>query len=417
MELEKYSIGIGDRFGLEGVAQLRGLSEAERLGVGITPVWNKSNREHTLIGTSPQDTRRASDDAVHRSGWTRSYFVDADHIGLVTVDRFLEPCDFFTIDVADAIGKPPDRLALADFMATVKPFIGTMNIPGMQEPVKVTHDLLEAIAVKYLAAVMEAGAVYRAIAGKKGQGRFVTEVSFDEAARPQSPAELFFILGGIAREGIPVQTVAPKFTGEFLKGVDYVGDIDRFTHEFEDDLAVLSAAVETFKLPSSLKLSIHSGSDKFSIYPAMRQAIITRNAGLHLKTAGTTWLEEVAGLAASGGDALDLMREIYALALDRFDELSRPYLSVINIDKARLPKAEEVKAWSSDEYTAALEHNQARAEFNPHFRQLLHIAFRLAAEAGPKFMNMLRECRGTIEPRVTANIFARHIRPLFIGRP
>jgi len=89
-------------------------------------------------------------------------------------------------------------------------------------------------------------------------------VSFDEANSPQTPAELFFILAALAREQIPVATVAPKFTGEFLKGIDYVGDIKQFTREFEEDLAVLAFAKQTFGLPRSLKLSIHSGSDKFS---------------------------------------------------------------------------------------------------------------------------------------------------------
>ena len=100
MPLERYSLGIGDRFGREGQAQLRALDAARRRGVRITPVWNKSNREHTIIGTTPEDTRRSADAAVRAAGWTDAYYVDADHIGLATVDRFVGACDFFTIDVA-----------------------------------------------------------------------------------------------------------------------------------------------------------------------------------------------------------------------------------------------------------------------------------------------------------------------------
>ena len=101
-----------------------------------------------------------------------------------------------------------------------------------------------------------------------------------------------------------MQTIAPKFTGRFNKGVDYVGDLAQFEKEFNDDLAVIAFAVKEFGLPADLKLSVHSGSDKFSIYPAIRRAIRRTGAGLHIKTAGTTWLEELIGLASAGGEGL-----------------------------------------------------------------------------------------------------------------
>src|ERR1700690_1798609 len=106
MKLEKYSIGLGDRFGMEGAAQLRALQKAEQLGVEIVPVWNKSNREHVIVGTAPGNVRLEADEAVKACSWRRSYYVDADHIGLTTVDRFIPSSDFYTIDVADYIGKP-----------------------------------------------------------------------------------------------------------------------------------------------------------------------------------------------------------------------------------------------------------------------------------------------------------------------
>src|SRR5512141_2574341 len=104
MVLEQYSIGVGDRFGHEGVPQLQALHLAMKEGVSITPVWNKSYREHTIIGTNPSDARKAADQAVAESKWTGSYYVDADHISLKTVDLFLTSSDFFTLDVADFIG-------------------------------------------------------------------------------------------------------------------------------------------------------------------------------------------------------------------------------------------------------------------------------------------------------------------------
>ena len=105
MILGKYSIGIGDRFGHQGKAQLAALTKAKEAGVDITPVWNKSNREHGIIGTRPMEVRREADQAVKACGWKAPYFVDADHIGLSNVDGFIEASDFFTLDVADYIGR------------------------------------------------------------------------------------------------------------------------------------------------------------------------------------------------------------------------------------------------------------------------------------------------------------------------
>ncbi|HEX9614346.1 MAG TPA: tagaturonate epimerase family protein, partial [Bacteroidota bacterium] len=292
MKLEKYSFGIGDRFGAEGAAQLRAFVRAREEGVDIVPVWNKSNREHTIIGTLPGDTRTEADLAVKDCSWKLAYYVDADHIGLETVDRFIDSSNFFTIDVADYIGKPADSGRTSRFIESMKRFKGKLRIPGIDEPFEVTEDLLAGIARKYLFALEEAGKVCRAIREKKGEHGFIPEVSVDEAAQPQTPAELFFILAAAAEEGIPLQTVAPKFTGAFLKGVDYVGDVDQFAREFEDDIAVLAHAVKVFDLPPNLKLSVHSGSDKFSLYPRMHATLKKTGAGLHVKTAGTTWLEE-----------------------------------------------------------------------------------------------------------------------------
>ena len=209
-------------------------------------------------------------------------------------------------------------------MAEMQRFSGALRIPGIAEPVAVDPASLQEIASKYLFAVEEAGRVYRHIVQQKGEGNFVTEVSFDEANAPQTPAELLFILAAVAREAIPVATVAPKFTGEFLKGIDYVGDIKRFAREFEEDLAVLEFAKQSFTLPPALKLSIHSGSDKFSLYPIMHRAIKKAGAGLHLKTAGTTWLEEVIGLAAAGGEGLAFAKALYHDAYGRYDEMAKP---------------------------------------------------------------------------------------------
>ena len=413
--IAKYSIGIGDRFGLEGPAQLRALQFAKERGVEITPVWNKSNREHTLIGTEPLDVRKEADAATKAGGWTGAYFVDADHIGLGNVDKFLPAADFYTIDVADYIGKPVSADAVAAYLSDMRRYQGELRLPGIAEPVKVTRALLEAVAGKYLCAIEQASRVYRHIVAQKGQGNFVTEVSFDEADSPQTPAELLFILAGLAREKIPAMTVAPKFSGEFLKGIDYVGDIGQFTQEFDADLAVLEFAKREFEMPEGLKLSIHSGSDKFSLYPIMHRAIKAKGAGIHLKTAGTTWLEEVIGLAGAGGEGLAFAKALYRDGYARYDEMAKPYLLVIQIDKAKLPTPDAVDRYSAQEYVEALRHDQSCKSFNIHLRQLVHISFKIAAEKGEAYLDLLKAHRAAVEVCVTENILERHVKPLFLG--
>ena len=415
MTLEKYSLGIGDRFGMEGVAQLRALQAAKQQGVLVVPVWNKSNREHSIIGTKPQDTLRAATAAVAAASWTDPFYLDADHIGLATLDNFVGACNFFTIDVADMIGRPSTPEDADGFLKAMTGFKGTLRIPGMGAPIVVDDELLRSVAGKYLRAVKEAGQIYRRITSLMHEKTFVAEMSLDEADLPQTPAELFFILAAVAREGIPLQTIAPKFTGDFLKGIDYVGDIGAFERDFRDDLAVVHHAIGLFGLPANLKLSVHTGSDKFSLYPLMRKALLENGAGLHLKTAGTTWLEEVIGIAGTGGEALGFVQELYGLALARYDELLKPYATVVRIDRSKLPSPAEVKRWTAEEFVGSLRHDRSAPRYSTDLRQFLHVSFRLAAEAGDRYTDMLHACRGTIERNVTMNLLDRHIKPLFIG--
>jgi hypothetical protein len=225
---------------------------------------------------------------------------------------------------------------------------------------------------------------------------------------------LLVILAAIADEKIPIQTIAPKFTGRFNKGIDYRGDPEAFARDFSADLDVLAHAVKNYDLPGNLKLSVHSGSDKFSLYPLIHRAIHRVGAGLHLKTAGTTWLEELAGLALSGGSALDTAREIYAQAYGQIDELCKPYISVIDIDRSNLPSPQVVNGWTAEQYACALHHHQDGKLYNPDLRQLLHVSFKVAAKLGQRFLDAVTANKDIIAPRVTANLFERHIRPVFI---
>lgn len=404
---------MGDRFGREGEAQLSAVQEASSLGAALSPVWNKSNREHAIVGTEPPSLRAEADAAVNALGWTGDYFVDADHINIHTVDGFLDCSDFFTLDVADYVGQPADGAAKDAFFAKNAGLVGRHNLPRGAGEVTITQADMERTAGKFFGAMHEAGEIYRHIARNKKNGDFAVEVSVDETDSPQTPAELLLILAMIAGEGIPAQTIAPKFTGRFNKGVDYAGDIAAFEREFDADLAVLAYAVEKFGLPPGLKISVHSGSDKFSLYPIIRRLVARHEAGLHLKTAGTTWLEEVAGLAEAGGEGLDLAREIYARALPRAAELIGPYAPVVDIDVERLPSAEEVRGWDSQRYMAALVHDQSCPHYDPQFRQFLHVSFKVAAEIGEHYQRALLANRDVIGRRVKNNLLNNHIVPLF----
>jgi tagaturonate epimerase len=413
VKIEKYTLGVGDRFAHQGRAQLQAFLQGREVGIDVHPVWNKSNREHTIIKSKPDDVRAEADSAVAALGWTKAYHVDADHIGLKTVDGFISGSDFFTLDVADFTGKAADDDAVYAFSKAVHRYTGSLAIPGIGQPFDLTEETVRGAARKFLLAVQEAGRIYRYVEGKKGSENFVTEVSVDETDAPQNPVELFLILAMIAGEGIPVQTIAPKFTGRFNKGVDYVGDLVQFEKEFDEDLSVIAFAIREFGLADTLKLSVHSGSDKFSIYAIINRLVKKHNSGLHVKTAGTTWLEEVIGLAEAGGEGLAVVKEVYAQAHEHFAELAAPYSTVIDIDSSKLPDPKAVLGWSSAQYANALRHVESSPEYNPHFRQLLHVGFKVAAGMGKRFTDALESNEEIVGKNVTENLFARHLRPIF----
>ena len=413
MKLGKYSFGVGDRFNHEGQAQLRALIKANAKGVEVTPVWNKSNREHDIVHSEPEGTRIEADEAVKTLGWEKPYCVDADHINLSNVDRFIAHSDFFTLDVAMYIGNESSIENVEAFKKSCLVLGNEVIIPGIAEPIVITNALLDEVAGKYLSAVKEAGKIYRHILGVKGVGNFVTEVSMDEVEEPQTPVDMFFIMKMIAEEKIPAQTIAPKFTGRFNKGVDYVGDVEQFTREFEQDVLVIDYAVKEFGLPEDLKMSVHSGSDKFTIYPIMAEIIKKYDKGLHVKTAGTTWLEEVIGLAISGDEGLLVAKEIYASALARKEELCAPYADVIDIDDAKLPTSEEVADWTGEKFGDTLRHIPGHPDYNLNFRQLIHVGYKVAAEMGEKYTGLLDKYSDVVGACVEENIYDRHLVRLF----
>jgi hypothetical protein len=147
----------------------------------------------------------------------------------------------------------------------------------------------------------------------------------------------------------------------------------------------------------------------------IRRALQRTGAGLHVKTAGTTWLEELIGLAEAGGPGLAMAKEIYHAALQHVDELCAPYASVIDIQRAKLPSASEVGGWTGTRFVGALRHVPNHPDFNPSFRQLLHVAFKLAAAKGRGYLDIVRANEEVVGRNVTENLFDRHLKPLFLG--
>ncbi|MCR4437452.1 MAG: tagaturonate epimerase family protein [bacterium] len=414
MELGKYSFGLGDRFGLQGKALLQAVIEARALGVEITPVWNKSYREHLIVGSTPAETRKEADEAVQALAWKGPYFVDADHVTAKSVTFFVQYCDFFTIDVAEQIGKPPLPGRLEDFLRRNEKYLGELTISSGAR-FHITRAELEQIGRRYLAAIDEAEEVYRLIALHRKGAPFVLELSMDETAEPQHPVELFFLLSEVARRGIPLATIAPRFPGKLYKGVDYEGNVEDCARHFALMLETLQLAIGEFALPKTLKLSLHSGSDKFSLYGPIREALLRYDAGLHIKTAGTTWLEELAGLAEVGSDGLTAAKEVYRKAYQRLEELVTPYSAVTRIAPQKLPDPAEVDRWSEQEFLSALRNDPGNARFNADFRQLLHVAYKIPAEMGTRYTALVLKHEDTISANVTKNLLQRHIRPLFVG--
>lgn len=413
LKIQKYSFGIGDRFAMQGVAQLRAIMKARDGGFPVVPVWNKSNREHQIVKTVPSDNWKKAKAACIELGYTDLWYADADHINLSNVKNYIEYSNFFTLDVADYIGKKPDPSEAKTMINKLKGLPGKMEIKSVDLSVKISEKLITEIVSRFYLAIKQASLIYRAILAEKGRDNFVTEISMDEVQNPQIPVELFFILLMIDYFNIPAQTIAPKFTGRFNKGVDYQGDLQQFHKEFEEDLLVIDHAINITSLPKNLKLSIHSGSDKFSIYPVIGKLIRKHKKGIHVKTAGTTWLEEVIGLAMSDGEGLKMAKYIYTEAYRRMDELCGPYATVIDIDAEKLPSPENVNSWSAEKFSNTLRHIPGHPDYDPMFRQLIHVGYKIAAELGNSYLEMLEANKEIVAVQVTENIYERHLKRLW----
>ncbi len=403
-QLGKFSIGLGDRFGRQGKYQLEAVCELLKRRIEVIPVWNKSHREHLNTHTSPESVLQEAQEAVSEVKWKRAFHVDADHITLKTVPGYIASSDYFTIDVAHEIGHPKSFSGadecVESFLACLPP----------QRRHMYHDDQLRHWAQKYGHAANQAGLIYAQIREAKGSDNFIAEVSMDEVETFQTPGELFFILFLLKSNGIHLQTIAPKFPGRFNKGIDYDGDTLEFARYFEQYLLCVSDAVKYFNLPKNLKLSIHTGSDKFSLYPVMGTLIRKYKQGIHLKTAGTTWLEEVAGLAEAG--ETKYIQSLYEQALDRYEELTEAYRDVLNIQYDKLPSASIFRNKTGFALAKMIRHSK-ESSYDPNVRQLMHTAYKIAAEDRNTLLEKIDLHSGLIGKRVCNNILKNHLIPLF----
>ncbi len=340
------SAGTGDRLGSATPGHIRAL----RAVGGIAPILaQQSMRENARTGRTPQ---QVVDDAcwgILQEGWRDPWGADADH--LKTTDD-IDICaaagyTFFTIDPGDHV----DNDAHTDDAETLRekfqslPWSRLRDTPdamraryvGRKQVIEGMVLIFDEMALlraacKYGGALAHTADMYSHLvevtaSGTAVTGAFELEVSVDETETPTSPLEHVFIVSELSRLGVTWVSLAPRYVGRFEKGVDYIGDLDVFRAEFAKHAAIA-------RVLGPYKLSIHSGSDKFSIYPLM--AAETKRMA-HLKTAGTSYLE---ALRAIAGVDPGLFREILALAISSYDVDRATYH--VSADAGKVPAPESL---------------------------------------------------------------------------
>lgn len=395
------SAGLGDRLGLATAGHVRAV---KAVGGQIAPIFaQQSIREMTRTHRTPQ---QVMDDALwglFQENWRNGFGADADHLK-TTAD--IDAClaagfTFFTIDPGDFVDNRAAGAGLSELREQVAALpadlqvgaTGLLNKTLRIEDLTLDFDentLLRAMT-KYGRAVGHVAALYRHLVASAGEGAFELEVSVDETAQPTSHAEHAYIASELKRLGVHWVSLAPRYPGDFEKGVDYIGD----PAVFERDMAGHAAIARHF---GPYKLSLHSGSDKFSIYPAAAR----QTAGLvHLKTAGTSYLEALRTVAAVD---VVLFREIYAFARERYETDRASYH--VSAQLARAPLPENVRDWPAilDQFDA---------------REILHVTFgsvllEVTSGGEKRFYDRLMALLESHAEAYAANLerhFIRHLQP------
>ena len=335
---KRTSVGFGDRLGVATPGHVRAMRAA---GGGLAPIFaQQSIREMERTDRSPQEVLDDATWGVFAEGWQRGFGADADH--LKTVED-IDACvaagyTFFTFDPGEYVDDGADKVGatalhralddlpwqdLEDLPADMRSRYLESAFAAEVHQIRFDENSLARTAVKYGAAVAHAARLYRHLQAAMGEEDFEVEVSVDETESPTTHAQHVYIATELRRLGVRWVSLAPRYVGRFEKGVDYLGDVA----DFEEDVEVHAAIARTVSPNGPYKLSLHSGSDKFSIYPAF-----TRQTGglAHLKTAGTSYLEALRTVAV-----LDpkLFRDIYDYAFTRYEEDRASYHVSANLEQ------------------------------------------------------------------------------------
>jgi hypothetical protein len=338
----KTAAGLGDRLGVGTPGHVRAIR-----GTGLVPFFaQQSIREMTRTG---REAHQVMDDAtwgVFEEGWDEGFGSDADHLKSTSdIDTCIAAgFTMYTIDPGEHVDNSADTISTSELSAKMgavdwralettekelrKSYLThPVTLPG-RVTIDATEETLARAAVKYGAAVSHTAAMFRHLAGRMGEKPFELEMSVDETATPTSTFEHYFVARELRRLGVKWVSLAPRFVGEFEKGIDYKGSIPAFRKSFAEHVAVM-------KELGPYKISIHSGSDKFSVYPVMAKL----TGGLvHLKTAGTSYLEALRVLAKVEPD---LFREILDFAFARYEEDKKSYHVSARLDK--VPRSKDLK--------------------------------------------------------------------------
>jgi hypothetical protein len=418
------SFGFGDRLGLATPGHLLALGRA---GGGIRPIFaQQSIREMTRTGRSPQ---QVMDDALRGAadgGYRGPQGADADHLKTpADVDRTAEAgfC-FFTIDPSEHVDAKTDDYTEAELWATyrsvaldvswIERYRGQQLDLGDGERLTIGDREVMAAAVKYGRAVNEAVKLARHIdATNRRLGRpYEIELSVDETPQPTTLAEHYIVADRCLSEGVKLVSLAPRYVGDFEKGVDFKGDpsagsgqaIDGFEHSLRGHAAIAEAL-------GPYKLSLHSGSDKLSIYPAFARATKGR---FHVKTAGTSYLEALRVVARH--DAA-LFRRIVEFARSRYETDKATYHVSATLAGTPAPSALPDARALERTYLELWSDVPPGRGFTAPGRQILHTTFGSVlthAELGPAVKQVVVTNRGTYD-EVLADHFARHLEALRAG--
>lgn len=387
------SVGFGDRLGLATPGHIRA---ARACRTPIAPNFaQQSIREMTRTNRTP---RQVLDDAmwgVFQEGWREGYGADADHLKTKgDIDRCAEAgYTFFTFDpgesVDDDLHNLDDKLGRLPWTALETSWVEARSrysdkkIPLENGTLILDEASAARAMVKYGHAVAQVAQLYRHLARVMGEQPFEVEISVDETETPTSPAEHYIIASELTRLQVRWVSLAPRFVGRFEKGVDYIGDLDAFRADFAAHAALARQL-------GPYKLSLHSGSDKFSLY---RIAALSAGELVHLKTAGTSMLSAFRTLARVEPQ---LFRQIYALARERYPQDRASYHV-----SAELERAPDIQTWSDGELSGLLDQFDAR--------QMLHVSFgSILAQYGTEIHNALERNEEAHYADLESH-FARHL--------